>query len=74
VYWGVMGLLVNDLSLGLVAHEAVHAAFGYCRRSKWSARWPGVSDCDEEHIAYPVDYIVSGVAKIIGDGNFVLAR
>lgn len=53
-YFAVMGLAATKLSMNIITHECVHAAFAYSRRVK--PKWPG-EPANEEAIAYPAGFI-----------------
>jgi hypothetical protein len=61
-YACVLGMVAGHVSYGLIAHEAVHVAWSWGLRTRFKAKWSGVEDSWDEHIAYPVGWLVDGMA------------
>jgi len=60
-YVCVIALCKGHLTMEVVAHEAVHAAFAWAKRKRGDA-WCPVRDFDEETICYPTGTIASNIA------------
>lgn len=68
LYFAVMGIVKNSLCLDTVAHESVHLAFAYARRTQFNHQWPGADVAAEEHIAYPVGGLTADIwAALVRD-------
>lgn len=64
-YFCVIGLVVGHLSMKVITHESVHAAFAFANR-KSRAWWDKEAKSnDEESIAYPVGEIASGIVGLL---------
>lgn len=64
-YFCVIGLVVGHLSMRIISHESVHAAFAFANR-KSRAWWDQeAKKNDEEAIAYPVGEIASGIVTFL---------
>lgn len=60
-YFAVMGLAKGHLSMEIICHESVHAAFAFAKRKSrtpWDAH---ARDFDEEAICYPAGRIAEGI-------------
>jgi hypothetical protein len=60
-FFAVMGLCLGWLSMEVVSHEAVHAAYAYEERVGRNMFGAAAADFDEERIAYPAGRIAAGV-------------
>ena len=58
-----MGFVLERLSLEVVAHEAVHAALCWGRRTGFGFKWPDAAANNEEHIAWPTGMLTSMLAE-----------
>lgn len=68
-YACVLCMVEGYVSWGLLAHEAVHVAWSYGVRTRFRRKWAGVKDSWDEHIAYPVGWLVEAVgSKLRGCG------
>jgi len=65
-YFAIMGLVRGHLSMEIVTHESVHAAFCYAKRCKGN-QWAEYTDFDEEEIAYPAGRIARAVNALLHD-------
>lgn len=64
-YFCVIGLLVGKLSMEVISHEAVHAAFCYVKR-KSRAPWDvHAKHMDEEAVAYPAGRIAAAINRTL---------
>jgi hypothetical protein len=64
-YFCVIGLSVGWLSMDVVCHEAVHAAYCYERRVRRNLFGAAAADFDEERIAYPAGFIAAAVNRFL---------
>lgn len=63
-YFCLVGLCLGGLSMEVVTHEAVHAAFNYEKRVKRNLFGPA-ADFDEERIAYPAGIIAAAINRFL---------
>lgn len=64
-YFCVIGLTEKGLSMEIVCHESVHAAFSFAKRksrSPWDAL---IDDFDEEAICYPAGRIARSINRVL---------
>lgn len=61
-YFCAIGLTHRHLTMEIISHESVHAAFSYQRRVKRSP-WAKLHDFDEEHVAYPAGVIAAAINR-----------
>jgi hypothetical protein len=59
-YFCIIGLCLGNLTVEIISHEAVHAAFCYEKRVKRNL-FGSIGDFDEERIAYPAGAIAAGI-------------
>lgn len=67
-YFAVMGLCLTDLSMEIITHESVHAAYAYEKRHRGQF-WVNKDELDEEHIAYPAGRIAAAVNRVLYRNN-----
>lgn len=60
-YYAVMGLVAGSLSLEVVVHESVHAAFAYFKRTGARNLWHEAGGLDEEGVCYPAGLLAEAV-------------
>ena len=70
-YFCIIGLIKDHLTMNIITHEAVHAAFSYDNRFGKKNRFRedfGEDDLDnmgfQEGIAYPTGFIASGIVDL----------
>lgn len=61
-YFCVMGFCIKHLSMEVITHEAVHAAYAYASRVKYP--WPNASENDEELVCYPAGRIAAAINRV----------
>lgn len=69
-YFCAVGFTLDNLSVGVITHESIHAAIAYLRRVDYK-KWPDSHD-SEECICYPAGHIASGISKILSDNGISL--
>lgn len=62
-YVAVIGLLRSKLTMSVITHESVHAAFAYSRRN--TAPAPDEGKNAEERVCYPAGAIAAGVVAAL---------
>jgi len=65
-YFAIMGLVHGHLTMEIVVHESVHAAFCYAKRCKRTP-WAHYADFDEEEVAYPAGRIARALNAYLHD-------
>lgn len=69
-YFCVIGLVKDWLSMEIVSHEAIHAAFSFAKR-KSRAPWDvQAAAFDEEAICYPAGRVASAISRELWAGGF----
>jgi hypothetical protein len=68
-YFCVIGLCANHLTMEIIAHEAVHAAYCYEKRARRNLFGAAAADFDEERIAYPAGRIAGAINRYLYDKN-----
>lgn len=63
-YFCVIGLVKNHLTLEVVTHESVHAAFCYTKRVNRKNLWHDALSNDEETICYPAGRIAAEIGLL----------
>lgn len=64
-YFCVIGLTRGFLSMEIISHEAVHAAFAFTKRKTRSPWDCHARDFDEEAIAYPAGRIAAAINRTL---------
>lgn len=59
-YFAIMGLVKGHLTMEVITHESVHAAFSYARRQMRDL-WVSSSDIEEERVCYPAGIIAKRI-------------
>ena len=65
-HFAIMGLVHGHLTMEIVVHESVHAAFCYAKRCKRTP-WAHYADFDEEEVAYPAGRIARALNAYLHD-------
>lgn len=68
-YFCIIGLLKQRLSMEIISHEAVHAAFAYAKRIKRSPWDQQAQHFDEEAICYPAGRIAATINRALHAGR-----
>lgn len=68
-YFAVMALLEKHLTVEIICHEAMHAAFAYSNRSK--KQWPGSKDHPEENVCYPAGLLAARIDYALRKDGFL---
>lgn len=63
-YFCLIGLCLGELSMEIVSHEAVHAAYCYEKRVKRNL-FGTIGSFDEERIAYPAGTIAAAINRFL---------
>lgn len=66
-YFCLVALVHGHLLTEVVAHEAVHAAFCYAKRTGCRNVFAKAHEFDEEHIAYPAGLITAAIGQFLHD-------
>ena len=64
-YFCVIGLVQNYLTMEIISHEAVHAAFSFRKRKSRTPWDVQAKDMDEEGIAYPAGRIAGEINRVL---------
>jgi hypothetical protein len=64
-YFCVIGLIIGKLSMEVISHEAVHAAFAYVKRKSRSPWDVHAKRHDEEAVAYPAGRIAAAINRAL---------
>lgn len=63
-YFCVIGLIKGHLTMEIITHEAVHAAFALVARGK-RKQWHNSDNLDEEEVCYPAGQIAAAINSFL---------
>lgn len=72
-YFCVIGLVKRRLSMEVICHEAVHAAYAFAKRGARAPWDKHAKDFDEEGIAYPAGIIARRINAALWDAGLFTA-